>query len=333
MPSKNELLLFAGQNFFTNLFTMSKIFGVYILWIFLPVKIHPTVPDAAMAEYSLFAAEVIVSILLIAFIVIYAFRIRHRMKKVSFLIICFFVTLAPVANIIPIQNIIASRYLYLPMMCFSLLAVCFLRKIYESDFSAVSRAFSKNAIIYGTSWLLIIYCFSSYAKCFIWKDGHAFFVELKKYYPKKSWIYRGLGKSYLEKKMYDQALVEFSIAKQLDPDDLIHAENLGLIYLSKGMYKESILEFEYVIKKDPDKKDARLNLCVAFGKSKRYNEAINCFRGFIDTFPNYVGGYYNLSVIYQIVGDSENAEKMKDKAMLIDPAYVAGAEAAGSLRN
>ncbi len=109
-------LAYPDNSFLVNLLTMPKIFCSYIKLLFFPIHFN--------AEYIIahtktpFAATFILSIIFLGVIGVITYRFYNHSKRLFFFMLWFFVSLAPMMNIIPIANIMAERYLYLPSVGF-----------------------------------------------------------------------------------------------------------------------------------------------------------------------------------------------------------------------
>ena len=114
-PVENQLT-YPDNSFLVSLLTMPKIFCSYVKLLFFPIHFN--------AEYIIahtktpFAATFILSIIFLGVIGVITYRFYHHSRRLFFFILWFFVTLAPMMNILPIANIMAERYLYLPSVGF-----------------------------------------------------------------------------------------------------------------------------------------------------------------------------------------------------------------------
>lgn len=285
MPSKNELIVLGGLNAYKTFLTMAKIFGIYIFWLFIPIGIHATIPDASIFEHSFFTPGVVASILLIVGCIFYAFKLRRQKKIVSFAIFWFFITLLPVSNVISIQNIMASRYLYIPMVGFCLLIAFFFKKIATYRLRQISPRFLQKALVLSIVGLVVAYSVSTVIRGFTWKNGHTFFMELEAYYPHKSWVHKGLATSYFSKGMWDEAICEYKQAKELNPFDFENHESLGRIYLMQGNFSDAEVEFSQVIKHDPQRVEAYSYFCKTLQLQGKHREATTCLKELRARFP------------------------------------------------
>ena len=114
-PVENQLT-YPDNSFLVSLLTMPKIFCSYVKLLFFPMHFN--------AEYIIahtktpFANTFILSIIFLGVIGVITYRFYHHSRRLFFFMLWFFVTLAPMMNIMPIANIMAERYLYLPSVGF-----------------------------------------------------------------------------------------------------------------------------------------------------------------------------------------------------------------------
>src|SRR3989339_1379258 len=122
-------LAYPDNSFLVNFLTMPKIFCSYIKLLFFPIHFN--------AEYIIahtqtqFAATFILSIIFLSVIGVITYRFYNHSKRLFFFMLWFFVTLAPMMNIIPIANIMAERYLYLPSVGFCAILAYILIEIWR----------------------------------------------------------------------------------------------------------------------------------------------------------------------------------------------------------
>ena len=318
MSSSMEPFIFEGQSAYSNFLTMAKIFGFYIYWLFFPVHIHPTVPDWSLAEFSILSFNVVASITVISLSLYYAYKIKKSSPLISFAIGWFFITLLPVANIFPIQNIIASRYLYLPSAGFSLFAVLCLMKIEESPVAFMRRNFLQKVICFGVAGLLFIYALSSFLKSSVWKNGETFFAELSSYYPNKDWIFWGLAESLSRRGFLDEAITGYKVAVVLNPKDARSYNALGQIYLKKRLLNQAIDAFSRAVQLDPHNTSGYLNLCSGFGERREWQKSIDCFDKFLSRYPDHAEACYNLGVVYWRADKRQEAKEVWGKAISLN---------------
>lgn len=102
--------------FWPNVFTMVKILASYVKLSFLPYNLHP----GSMVHVTNTPLDVtfILSVMfLISIFIIFTYLCKSR-NMFGCWMAWFFITLLPVMNIIPLNTIMADRYLYIPVIGF-----------------------------------------------------------------------------------------------------------------------------------------------------------------------------------------------------------------------
>jgi len=97
----------------TWIFTAAKILYIYLVAVFLPFKTTVLPPLYCPAMSSIRADEVF---LVLSFLVFCGWMVVRKSNKISFFILWFFLTYLPVANLIPLPNSIAFRFMYIPVI-------------------------------------------------------------------------------------------------------------------------------------------------------------------------------------------------------------------------
>src|SRR3989304_9767531 len=97
----------------TNIFTMTKVVASYLKLLFIPLNLNADyyIPDIRGISLSF-----ILSSLFIISALVIIIRLYKKNKLMTFFGAWFFITLLPVLGIVPVGNIMAERYLYLPII-------------------------------------------------------------------------------------------------------------------------------------------------------------------------------------------------------------------------
>lgn len=121
LHNPQEKIAYPEGGFFVNMLTMTKVLGRYIANIFLPLNL--------IADYHVLylktplALSFIIPLFVLFSLVIIVVRLRGKgyfYRVMIFATLWFFISVLPVLNIIPLANIMADRYLYLPVFGFCL---------------------------------------------------------------------------------------------------------------------------------------------------------------------------------------------------------------------
>jgi WD40 repeat protein/tetratricopeptide (TPR) repeat protein len=82
------------------------------------------------------------------------------------------------------------------------------------------------------------------------------------------------GLRYFRDKMYDKAILEFTEAIRLDPDNSIYPKNRGIVYRTKGAMDQAITDFSEAIRLSPDYREAFVERGSAYATKKDFDRAI-----------------------------------------------------------
>jgi len=116
-----------------------------------------------------------------------------------------------------------------------------------------------------------------------------------------------LGAIYLDKKNYDQAIVEFEKSANLPPSELkIKYNSLGLAYIKKRAFGKAEKILEIAVKIDPKDKYAHNNLGFVYAMQGKLMNAKAQFIEALDLDPSYKNAEKNLNWV------EEEINKRKD---------------------
>jgi len=241
-----------------------------------------------------------------------------------------FITYLPVSNILPLPNIIADRYMYLPMAGFSVLVAAALWRI--------NGAGGK----FRTAAAFLIICVlltGTLARNTVFKDMYSVYASAVRSAPENARARYNLAVAYVEKKDYSDALEEFNAAVALNrfykkDDTLLYVglcnERLGNFDEAEKNYRQSALirpskqAFESAanvrwLKRDyagarawllksleiaPDA-DVFNDIGLCCAKQKDYKNAALYYGDAISLRPDNVDYWMNLMDIYESEGDKK----------------------------
>ena len=177
---------------------------------------------------------------------------------------------------------------------------------------------------------------------------------------KKKYLESGL--SYVDKKQYDAAVIQFKKALQVDPKFAEAHYQLGLAYLRQGNdeahvrqgylelnqaakldpknikarleignlmwagrgYKQAEDQARQVLQIDPNSAEAYALLGTSLFAEKEPNEALEAYSKVIELKPNDAGGYLNRGVLYASMKKDAEAEADFRKAITLNPKNLEG---------
>lgn len=118
-----------------------------------------------------------------------------------------------------------------------------------------------------------------------------------------------MGLSYLGESNITGALVEFTEAEKIDPDNHELQNYLGLVYFRKNKLDISEKKYLRSIALRPDYSDARNNLAVTYLEMKRWDDAIYQLKVVNEDifYQNQANAGINLAIAYYGKGDFKQA--------------------------
>lgn len=202
-----------GQPIYT-FFTMLKVIISYLRNSFFPVNLSPIY--ATVISESLIEPSVLSSISAFILVLAVAIYIKSKSKLMFFCILLFFIPLIPVLQFIPIAVYMADRYLYLPMLGFSLMMPLLLHKFLES-FSSRGDNGGKMTFAYILFSILIVYQFSilTIRQGTVWENGIAVWGKVVRENPQLAPAYLGLGLAYMQKNQDKDAFAYITKALEI----------------------------------------------------------------------------------------------------------------------
>ena len=279
---------YPGGNFYTNILTMCGVVAAYLKLIFWPFNIHYILSgNPALIPDSLFEPRFLFSLIIIISCLAIAVKTRKSSREASFSLFWFFITLIPVANIYPLKNFMAVRYLYIPVAGFCFLIPVLLHKLHSGRFFGAAPDWLRNSGSAIPAVILSVCFVITAGTNRVWKDGVSFWSNVVKNYPDSSLAYKNLGLSLLKSGSADAAMAETKKSLELKPQDGEARRILGQCYLFKEMPEEAIFEF---------------------------NESLRLEGGS-------AGLFNDLGIAYAFIGNLEEAKRMWLKALEINPGH------------
>src|SRR3989338_5034923 len=274
----------------------------YLLLLIAPVSLSADyVITPVNSPFSLiFIVSVFVVILLL--ITIYKSRQSNVGQgfslALSFGISFFLLTMLPVYNAIPIVNPFAERYLYLPMVGFSIIVGVGIHRIFTIKTSSPIRGEGggegwflkrRNLYILAVSIVIIsIYSFAVIQRNRIWLDDYSLWSDTVIKMPESTRAHHGIGIVYFKQGRLYEAMEELKLALSLKPGFATDAHNIiGLIYAKQGQIDEAIKEFLTVLKLNPDDAIAHYNLAGVYSRKGLYEKAIEELEIVLRLKPDY----------------------------------------------
>ena len=332
------MIKYPGDSFITNIFVMLKAVQIYLSMIFLPFNL--SVEHKIITPLTFFESPVVFgffAVIIFAVILIYSYK---KSKPVFFWLLWIPLTFLPTSNIIPMQNIVAERYLYLPLIGF-----CVLLALLLTNHSSVILNEVKNPLVnetlrftqgdtktklynrrlmvgYGVAGCIVIF-FSvlTIIRNRDWKDDFTFYSKTLKHNPDSAGANLNMSAMYKKGGNYKKAVEFVNKAIALDPDYLDNNFALASIYQDTGEYDKALEIYEKMLaeKKYTLHKAPFFNLGLIYKIKKQYPKAIENFNKAIEFNPLSSVSYAHLAEIYESQDDIDKATEYFKKSASIDP--------------
>ncbi len=233
---------------------------------------------------SILDVRVIVGLFATALVAALFVALWRRERAVSFGILWFFVTLAPVLNARWMAaNVFAERYLYLPSVGICWLAGWGVERLWalaSRTGPAARRATVATAVV-----LAALCCVRIVTRNRDWRDD----IQL------------------------------YTVTLAASPDAYPIRNNLGTVYWHLGNVRAAEREWNEALPFNPQNAIVLNNLGLICAQEKRYNDAIEYFLRAIRLKPNYTDPHLNLGSAYTEIGRTEAAELQLRAAVALSP--------------
>src|SRR3990167_3690625 len=282
--------------FLVNTFTMIKILASYIKLSFFPFNLNAdyVVP---LVKTPLEGSFILSIIFLISIFIIFAILTKSRNMFACWMA-WFFIMILPVMNILPIGNIMAERYLYIPVMGFCVAKGILIYRITDRTLSP--RAIPLRRMV---QLVLVILMIGGYGFSIIWKNGDwrdelTLWTKTIQRSPNSQRAHCNLGNVYMESGLIEKAQMEYQTALELNPKNANVHFNLGLAYEKVGKATEAIREYITVIQLDPNSFNAHYALGTLYQGLGLTDKTIDEFQKIIMLYPNNMNVCKKLVFLY-----------------------------------
>ncbi len=315
---------------FAIFLTMLRVFAFYWKLLLIPTDLLASYRHWQVSK-SLFDWRVLLSIPIVAGWLFSAVLFFRQKKLWQFCLIFMLVALFSVSNIIPIGDIMAERFLYLPSIGFSII------------FALVLLALIRHARRYisfkwGVVYLLIVTLFFGVdlmVRNAQWRDGILFWKTTLKDIPDSYSAYTNLAFSYTDKKMYSHAIAAVNRSLALNPNAYVSQKLRARLLYDTGKYDEAMKQASTMIKTDATQYAGYDYMALSLMRAGKAEQAISiCERG-ISVVNNKQPLYYTLIRIFLNMGDARKAYATANQAIhnsSADPqAYIRAGECSDKL--
>lgn len=282
--------------FFSAVALMAQYFHVMVWPVHLSA-FHPFPNSIGRLLPSFLAGSLAVALSAALFIYFWG-----RDRRLSFALLWFYITLAPVLNArwMP-MNVFAERYLYLPSMGLCWLAAWVAFKL------PARRKWLRRAAVAAAVVLACLLGARIYARNRVWKDDLVFFTTALAESPNSASVATDLGIYNLDHGNLKSARRYFLKAYQLLPRVSWTLDNVGTIDVKEGEFQEGAVYYERSLALAPRDVFAHVGLGNAYEGMGKVAEAEDELQKALALAPLNVGAHNHLGQLYYNQGNYAEA--------------------------
>lgn len=316
----NTLNFYTAQNVYSEhllvrLMTFMHALAVYLRLLVWPTGLHMerTVPiHQSLMDWQVW--PMVIALIALAGWVIYLYRTSrssHRDLTIYrlwlFGVGWFFIALAPMMGITPINAILYEHWLYLPMIGFWVLIIGSLQLLWERIKSyELKRSFLvvSLAVFAGFG---AFFAAQAVSRNLLWGNAVAFYSDILKYEPTNVKINNNLANLYNQEGQPDLAMASYQRA--IAANDVFPQPyyNLGTMLEARGDLAGAINLYQQALSRDQEFFFAYARLVTAYSTMGRYQDALNVIAAMKKIYPTDPAIYYNSAIIHLALKDKTSA--------------------------
>ncbi|MBI2327921.1 tetratricopeptide repeat protein [Candidatus Curtissbacteria bacterium] len=225
-------------------------FDTFLAWVNDP---------AIFDNYQLW--PIFLALIVIAAILVLAFKIRQSLPLLSFGILWFFVALLPFVNILPQPALMAERYLFVASFGFILAILALLD---------LAPKLTRRVVI---ATLLLFWGTLTYLRNSDWQNGIKIWEAAARVYPQSALAYNNIGKEHVDREEYEKAIPFYQKTIELRPRYFYALNDLATSWRKVGKLDLSEKEYKRTLSVNPNYIQSYLGLAQVYRDAKRYDLA------------------------------------------------------------
>ena len=287
MAAAGGIKPYHGGSFWTNLLAVSQIFISYLGLIGFTLNYTADYPLTLYTAYDQWQAWVFVALNLIIIVSALAAYKRGRYIYAVF-VAWFYIFTLPVAQIIPISQIMADRYALIPSVSWCVLFGFLVSALWDKRlaYRLVSPDLPRLLAVAVLSVVVLSYASMSIRQNTIWRSSERLWENTVAHYPDSSPGNVNLAVIYINQGRYQAAQELCLNAIMALPYDYLAISNLALAQMLMGQYDNAIQNYRMALKLKPDLMKARLGLANAYWSKGDLANASSIYASTLQTNPN-----------------------------------------------
>jgi len=233
---------------------------------------------------------------------------RKRYPVASFGILCALLLFAPTSSVVPIEDVVAERRMYLPMLGLSLAAAELLR-IWRARPGVRAGAAAAVLVLLGAA---------CYNRNQVWSSDRLLWEDVLKKSPWNARARGHLGVAYYKEGRCQEAAAQFeALAKGQRPEARSFV-NWALALDCLGRPEEAIAKLQEAIAITPDS-NVYAQLAMLYGKQGKAEEAYQAIEKALELDPRNDMAYFYRGNLRSLQGDYARAAEDYRQALAVNP--------------
>src|SRR3990167_1944101 len=257
-------------------------------------------------------------------LLVFAIFLYKRMPLITFSVLWFFISLAVVSNLIPLNNFMSERYLYLPSYGFVLLLAYVLVSLYNLsarflNFRALRLLFRLLTLALAVA-IVTFYSARTVIRNRDWSSDYTFWSYEYQKSPNSVLASHNLGNTYFDKGDLKRAIELYEWAEAQNTRNLSVVNlHLGNAYLKDGKPDKALIQFQKTIEENKGEHLAYYGLGAVYLQQKKTDLAIQAYNKTLELNSLYYPAYIDLGSILANNGEWDRAIQKFTIASKIKP--------------
>jgi len=307
----------AVPSLYEQLLTQLRAWVHYIGTLIFPLTLN--VDYDFPISHSIFEGQVILALGILLMIGVMAWRASRTFRPFGFFALWFAITLLPTNSVIPLEDVVTDRWLYLPSVAYAVIFALTAEWIFRAKVEYGHRP-RKIVFFFLCALILEFYGYATLLRNYTWHNEWMLWEDAALKSPNKARPHNGLGLALSRTGRLDDAIVEFQRVLELNPKHGGAYLNLGSIYFKQGKLEEAIEALQKSIILSPRlSPEAYNNLGVIFLNQGKTEEALKAYQQSVNIRPLNDAALYNLGDLYARQGEIDQAIAYMEKVIKIAP--------------
>ncbi len=300
-----------GGSPWNTLFSMLVVYKEYLKTLLLPVNLNVWYPNRV--HTSLLQPEVLVSGIVLG-VYLFCTALSYRKdKRVFFGLAWFAVSLLPVSHIVPIPQMMADRFLYIPSFGLFLVISLGVHLLWQR------RVVAQNVLAFSVCGVLLVLCALSLHRIPVFADDLTLWQDSVAKNENNTHAQMHLGFSYLNAGETEPALAALARAVAIEPDNAKAMRIAALIHERNQQHDKAEAVYRRLIAMNPEKPGPYTSLGILKGNQGELEEALALFDRALSLDPDFALAHFNRGVFHFQAGRRRLAFNGYRKAAQLRP--------------